>query len=248
MWDCNAFTAELRKVGLKAYHDQHPFHVLMNTGRLTASQLRGWIANRFHYQRHIPIKDAAILSNCPLPEVRRIWIHRIYDHDGKTAGEGGIEAWLRLAEAAGLSRSEVLDEGHVVPGVRFAVDAYVQLARIIPWQVAVASSLTEMFAPDLMSRRLCAFEQHYKWISASGLDYFRSRVTQAGIDSNEGLRLTLDYCSTAELQQQAVGALKLKCEILWAILDSIQAAYPGHIDSNGAAAGIHSALRQEQAE
>ncbi len=225
LWDREQFLAELRAVGSAAYHDKHPFHSAMNAGRLTAGQLRGWVANRFHYQRHIPIKDAAILSNCPLPEVRRLWIHRLTDHDGAAEGRGGIEAWLRLSEAVGLTRGEVLDERHVLPGVRFAVDAYVNLARTAPWPVAVASSLTELFVPDLMAERLRAFEQHYTWVPAWGLDYFRSRLTLARTDAAQGLHLTLAHCATVALQRQAVAALALKCDILWAMLDSIEAAY-----------------------
>ncbi len=225
LWTHQQFLKELRAVGARAYHDKHPFHRAMNAGQLTAAQVRGWVANRFHYQRHIPIKDAAILSNCPLPEVRRVWLHRLGDHDGAAPGEGGIEAWLCLAEAAGLMRAEMQDERHVLPGVRFAVDAYVQLARTAPWPVAVASSLTELFAPDLMAERLRAFENHYPWIPARGLDYFRTRLGQARSDSEQALHLTLAHCSSAELQQKAVAALALKCDILWTMLDAIQAAY-----------------------
>ena len=163
---------------------------------LSREALRGWVANRFYYQRNIPIKDAAILSNCPLREIRRIWIHRILDHDGDAQNEGGIEAWLRLGEACGLSREDLLQDRHLEPGVRFAVDAYVNFARTEPWPVAIASSLTELFAPDLMAARLAAFEKYYPWIESSGLDYFRRRVTQARRDSNEALEITLDYCDT----------------------------------------------------
>src|SRR5205085_10751986 len=158
---------------------------------LAPEAIRGWVANRFYYQRNIPIKDAAIISNCPLQEVRRLWLHRIIDHDGMREREGGIEAWLRLAEASGMSRDEILDERHVLAGVRFAVDAYVNFARTKPWPVAIASSLTELFAPDLMANRLAAFEQHYTWVQPWGFDYFRSRVTQARVDSEEGLHLTI---------------------------------------------------------
>ena len=163
----------------------------MNEGGLTPDQVRGWVANRFHYQRNIPIKDAAILSNCPDHEVRRGWVRRILIHDGTRPGEGGIEAWLRLGEAVGLAREALLDERHVLPGVRSAVGAYVRLARDEPWPVAVASSLTELFAPDLMAERIRAFERYYTWVPGSGLDYFRSRLTQARADSDEGLDLTL---------------------------------------------------------
>jgi pyrroloquinoline-quinone synthase len=228
LWDQPRFVAELRAVGARAYHDKHPFHRAMNAGELSRAQLRGWVANRFHYQRSIPVKDAAILSNCPLPEVRRLWMHRLTDHDGAAAGQGGIEAWLRLGEAVGLSREEMLDERHVTPGVRFAVDAYVALARGEPWPVAIAASLTELFAPDLMAERLRAFEQHYPWVPASGLEYFRSRLTQARVDADQGLRLTLAHCTTPALQRRAVAALDSKCDILWAMLDAIMTAYgPG---------------------
>jgi pyrroloquinoline-quinone synthase len=155
----------------RSYHDQHPFHVRMNAGRLSRRQIRGWVANRYYYQENIPRKDAAILANCPDLEVRRRWIRRIVDHDGTAGGEGGIEAWLHLGEAVGLSREEVADGRHVVPGVRFAVDAYVTFARTKPWVEAVASSLTELFAPDLMAERLAAFERHYTWIDSGGLAY-----------------------------------------------------------------------------
>src|SRR5436189_1830645 len=124
LWDRETFLENLRAIGTRAYHDKHPFHVGMNEGRLSREALRGWVANRFYYQRSIPIKDAAILSNCPLREVRRIWIHRIRDHDGTRDAEGGIESWLKLGEACGLNRDEMLDERRVLPGVRFAVDAY----------------------------------------------------------------------------------------------------------------------------
>src|SRR5439155_953522 len=194
---------KLRAIGGRGYHDKHPFHVAMNEGQLSPEALRGWVANRFYYQRNIPIKDAAILANCPVREVRRAWIHRILDHDGvssgavesavpseepaaphalgtahTTANQGGIEAWLRLGEACGISRDELLANRHLLPGVRFAVDAYVNFARNRPWRIAIASSLTELFAPDLMTARLAAFEKFYQWIAPCGLDYFRRRVTQ----------------------------------------------------------------------
>jgi pyrroloquinoline-quinone synthase len=224
-WDRPAFLDRLRAVGRDRYHDKHPFHRCMNAGELNPDQLRGWVANRFYYQRNIPIKDAAILSNCPLPEVRRIWIRRLLDHDGKELGQGGIEAWLRLGEATGLTREDLWNGRLLLPGVRFAVDAYVQFARSQPWPIAVASSLTELFAPDLMSERLAAFERHYSWVPSWGLDYFRARLTQARSDSEHALELTLTHCVTAELQHQAVAALEFKCDVLWAILDALTQAY-----------------------
>jgi pyrroloquinoline-quinone synthase len=250
LWDRETFVENLRAIGVRAYHDKHPFHVAMNEGRLSPEALRGWVANRFYYQRNIPIKDATVLSNCPVREVRRIWIHRILDHDGvktdaaksavlsgepaaahalgtthATANEGGIEAWLRLGEACKLSRDELMEDRHLLPGVRFAVDAYVNFARTQPWPIAIASSLSELFAPDLMSTRLAAFEKFYPWIDPRGLDYFRRRTSQARRDSDEALEITLEYCNTFELQREAVGALEFKCEVLWAMLDAIHNAY-----------------------
>jgi pyrroloquinoline-quinone synthase len=225
LWDRETFLENLRAIGARAYHDKHPFHVAMNEGRLSKEALRGWVANRFYYQQNIPVKDAAILSNCPLREVRQLWIHRILDHDGTDENEGGIEAWLRLGEACGLSRDELLHDRLVQPGVRFAVDAYVNFARTQPWPIAVASSLTELFAPDLMAARLAAFEKYYSWIDSRGLDYFRRRVTQARRDSDEALAITLDHCNTPELQRDAVRALVFKCDVLWSTLDAIHHAY-----------------------
>jgi pyrroloquinoline-quinone synthase len=246
LWDRETFVEKLREIGVRAYHDKHPFHVAMNEGRLSSEALRGWVANRFYYQRNIPIKDAAILANCPVREVRRAWIHRILDHDGVAAGgwtsrdaasdglagarpstEGGIEAWLRLGEACGLSRDELLNDQHLLPGVRFAVDAYVNFARSQPWPIAIASSLTELFAPDLMTTRLAAFEKFYQWIDPRGLDYFRRRVTQARRDSDEAFGITLEYCDTPELQREAVRALEFKCDVLWSMLDALHHAYGG---------------------
>jgi pyrroloquinoline-quinone synthase len=248
LWSGDAFTAKLHEIGARAYHDKHPFHVAMNEGRLSPEHLRGWVANRFYYQRNIPRKDAAIIANCPLREVRRVWIHRILDHDGssdavesavlsgKSASilsaedsrrysQGGMEAWLRLGQACGLDREELLQDRHLLPGVRSAVDSYLEFARTKPWPVAIASSLTELFAPDLMATRLAAFEKFYTWIDPAGLDYFRRRITQARCDSDEALAITLEHCKTPELQREAVQALEFKCDLLWAMLDSIQAGY-----------------------
>jgi len=217
------FVSALRAVGDRKYHHLHPFHVRMNAGELSPEEIRCWVTNRFYYQRNIPIKDAAILSNCPERDVRRVWLHRIVDHDGREGDEGGIEAWLRLAEGCGVERERLLAGEGLLPGVRFAVDAYVQFARTQPWPVAVASSLTELFAPDLMAERLAAFRKHYTWVPDWAFDYFQRRVTQARTDSNEALELTIRWCNTPELQSKAIAALELKCDILWAILDAIDA-------------------------
>jgi pyrroloquinoline-quinone synthase len=207
------------------YHDRHPFHRKMNEGGLSRRQVQGWVANRFYYQENLPLKDAAILANCPHREVRRRWIRRILDHDGTVDGEGGIEAWLRLGEAVGLTRDEVQDERHVVPGVRFAVDAYVTFARTRPWVEAVASSLTELFAPDLMTERLAAFERFYPWIDRDGLAYFRARLDQAPRDAEHALEVVTEHCRSTEEQARAVAALSFKCDVLWSMLDAIDRTY-----------------------
>jgi len=219
------FVATLRAHS-RRYHDQHPFHVRMNAGECSPRQLRGWVANRFYYQENIPRKDAAILANCPDVAVRRRWIRRIIDHDGSTGDEGGIEAWLRLGEAVGLTREEIRDHRHLVPGVRFAVDAYVDFARTRPWVEAVASSLTELFAPDLMAERLAAFERWYGWIEPGGLAYFRARLHQAPRDCEHALEVVTAYCRTPEDRARAVDALSFKCDVLWSQLDAIACAYP----------------------
>ena len=221
-----AFTERLRAQG-SHYHDRHPFHQRMNSGLLSREQLQGWIANRFCYQVNLPRKDANILANCPVPAVRVRWIQRICDHDGTPGAPGGIEAWLRLGEAAGLPRDEMMAQTLVVPGVRFAVDAYVNFCRNNPWTEAIASSLTELFAPDLMAVRLAAFERHYPWIDRAGLTYFRNRLSQAPRDSEHALQVVTEYCVTPEQQDAAVAALSFKCDVLWSMLDAIDHAYPG---------------------
>jgi pyrroloquinoline-quinone synthase len=224
-WSIEEFTHRLHKVGEVAYHDKHPFHILMNDGKLNRKQLQGWVANRFYYQTCIPIKDAAILSNCPEREVRRVWIKRIIDHDGTSEDEGGIKKWLRLGEAVGLISDEMLRFMHVLPGVRFAVDAYVNFARSKPWIEAVASSLTELFAPSLMEKRITSFERYYSWVDKEGLRYFDDRLSQASTDSNFALRLVTEWCQTLEQQELAVNALRFKCDMLWAMLDTIYLEY-----------------------
>jgi len=224
-WPEKRFLSELRAVGDSSYHDKHPYHVLMNAGKLDRRQVQGWVANRFYYQSQIPIKDAAILSNCPERDIRRVWIQRIHDHDGLVNDIGGIEKWLGLGEAVGLSRAEMLSHIHLLPGVRYAVDAYVHFCRAQPWVIAMASSLTELFAPSLMSRRIAAFEKFYPWVKKDGLRYFRGRLTQAPRDSGFALRLVLERCRTRESQEAAVAALKFKCELLWAMLDTMYLAY-----------------------
>lgn len=207
------------------YHIHHPFHVAMHEGKLSRKQIQGWVANRFYYQITIPRKDAAILANCDDIMFRREWIKRISDHDGSVLAEGGIEAWLRLATACGLSREETMSLTHVVPGVRFAVDAYYQFAKENPYQDAVASCLTELFAPMIHQKRLDTWPVHYPWIEEKGLTYFQNRIKQANQDVEFALKFTLNYCDTKEKQLRALNILNFKCDILWSMLDAIASAY-----------------------
>jgi pyrroloquinoline-quinone synthase len=224
-WSTAEFEEKLRgKSG--SYHIHHPFHVMMAEGKLTKKQLQGWVANRFYYQISIPVKDAAILSNCDDREIRREWIQRILDHDGYHIGgmddPGGIEAWIRLGEAVGLSRDNVTSLRFLAPAARFAVDAYVNFARRQPWQEAVASSLTELFAPHIHQQRIDTWPTQYPWVDLAGLHYFRQRLTQARRDVAHGLRFTLDYFSqTRALQERALEILQFKLDVLWALADAI---------------------------
>ena len=173
------FIERMRHVGGARYHDLHPFNVRMHEGALSRAELGEWVRNRYYYQTKIPIKDALILAKSDDPAWRRVWIHRIIDHDGAEGGEGGLALWLKLAEAVGLDREEVRSLKKVLPGVRFACDAYVTFVREHSLVEAVASSLTEAFAPDIMTKRIAAWEKHYPWVDTAALDYFRSRVPRA---------------------------------------------------------------------
>jgi pyrroloquinoline-quinone synthase len=224
--DDDPFVERLRRIGAERYHDKHPFHRAMHEGRLTREQIRGWVANRYYYQKIIPVKDAAILSNLPTREMRRVWISRIFDHDGTLEqGGGGIESWLALGRAVGFRDDELLSERHVRPGTRFAADAYVTFARTQPWLPAVASSLTELFAPDLLSARLQVLTAKYPWIDEAGLEYFRKRLTLAPRDARYALAWVVEHARTQEAQDACARALEFKCDVLWAILDATMATY-----------------------
>jgi pyrroloquinoline-quinone synthase len=223
-WSREEFEAKLQDQG-SAYHIHHPFNVMLNNGGASREQIQGWVANRFYYQACIPIKDAAILSNCPDRAVRRSWVQRILDHDGYGDEPGGIESWLRLAEAVGLSRERVESLADVLPGVRFAVDAYVNFARRAPWQEAVCSSLTELFAPQIHKQRLANWPEHYPWIDKAGLQYFQSRVSIARRDVEFGLAFTLDHFRTRAQQERAIEILKFKLAVLWQMNDAMALRY-----------------------
>ncbi len=224
IWTRSEFEEKLREKG-RGYHIYHPFHVMMYEGKLTKEQLQSWVLNRFYYQIGIPQKDAAILSNCPDKEVRKQWIVRITDHDGVDGAEGGIEAWVKLGEAVGLTREDVTSLKHVSPGVRFAVDAYINFARQRPWQESVCSSLTELFAPHIHQQRISSWPEVYPWIKESGLSYFKKRITEARRDVEQGLSVTLDYFSQSRaMQERALDILQFKLDVLWVIADSIMLA------------------------
>jgi pyrroloquinoline-quinone synthase len=219
------FVEWLRREGASRYHDRHRVHVLMHQGKLSKVQLQQWVLNRYYYQTRIPIKDALILAKSDDPVFRRSWIRRIHDHDGDSPGEGGLALWLKLAEGVGLERAEVESLRSVLPGVKFACDAYVTLVRERSLLEAVASSLTEFFAPDLMTKRVLAWQEHYPWVDAEMLAYFRGRVPRARRDSEEALDFVVTHATSFELQERAVAALIRKTEILWHLLDCVEKAY-----------------------
>ena len=216
--------ARLQAVGEQRYHHQHPFHLLMHEGKLTRGQLQAWVLNRYYYQSRIPIKDAIILSRSDDPGFRRAWRKRVLDHDGDNGPDGGIERWIRLAEAMGLPRERVINCKEVLPGVRYAVDAYVDLVKDRSLLEAVASSLTELFSRDLIALRMDALRRHYPWLSG-GLDYFEARLDQAPADAQFAFQFVADHARTYAEQEKAIQALREKCEILWAQLDALYYAY-----------------------
>ncbi len=220
----DTFVETLKREGAQRYHDRHPFHVAMHAGTLTRPQLQAWVANRYYYQTRIPKKDALIVAKADDPAFRRMWLRRIVDHDGAAPGdgsEGGLAMWLRLAEGVGLERQRTERLADVLPGVRFACDAYLTLVSRSPLVVAVASSLTEFFSPEIMTTRVLAWERHYPWVSPELLEYFRARVPRATRDSREAIDYVVAHASTPELRAACVAALIEKCDILWALLDAV---------------------------
>jgi coenzyme PQQ biosynthesis protein C len=214
----------LLEVGRERYHHRHPFHLLMHEGKLTRGQLQAWALNRYYYQSKIPVKDALILSRTNDPEFRRAWRKRLLDHDGVGGQPGGIEKWIKLAEATGLSAERVTSEREILPGVRYAVDAYLNLVSQRSHLEAVASSLTELFSRDLISLRLDALRQHYPWLEP-GLAYFTARLSQAPEDAAFALDWVTRHAHTREQQDLVIDALRSKCDILWAQLDAIYFSY-----------------------
>ncbi len=216
--------ATLQDIGRERYHHQHPFHLRMHEGQLTRGQLQAWALKRYYYQSRIPIKDAIILSRSDDPGFRLAWRKRLVDHDGDAHQPGGIEKWIQLAVATGLERQRVVSGREVLPAIRYAVDAYLQLVERGSMIEVVASSLTEMFSPTLISLRVDRLRQHYPWL-AHGLAYIEARLTQAPEDSNFAFDWVAEHVRTREEQEQAISALRAKCDILWAQLDALYFAY-----------------------
>ena len=224
-WSPEELEARLRAVGAERYHDKHPFNLRMHEGRLSREEIQTWVRNRYYYQTRIPVKDSAILAKADDPAFRREWVQRLHDHDGRAPGEGGLEMWLRLGETVGLAREDVASLREVLPGVRRACDAYVELVESSDLLASVASSLTELFAGDIMATRIAAFERHYPWVDPEGLAYFRSRTRQAPRDAAFGLRFVQERARTRAEQERCVAATLRKCEILWSLLDAVEAAH-----------------------
>jgi pyrroloquinoline-quinone synthase len=225
------FHAELRAVGAERYHNLHPFHRLLHDGKCTPAQVRAWALNRYYYQSRIPAKDATLLARLPTADLRREWRRRLVDHDGDGPGTGGIERWLRLAEGVGLDRALVESTDGILPGTRFAVDAYVAFVRDRSLLEAVASSLTEMFSPSIISERVSGMLAHYDFITRDTLAYFTPRLTQAQRDVDFALAYVTDHARTRADQLAVTAALRFKCDVLWSQLDALYYAYvaPGFI-------------------
>jgi pyrroloquinoline-quinone synthase len=215
------FVERLRSEGASRYHHRHPFNIRMHAGELGKGDLQRWVRNRYYYQTRIPMKDAIIVSKSDSPAFRRAWIRRIGDHDGSKEGEGGLHEWLVLASGLGLDTAEVQSCQNVLPAVRSVCDAYVELVRGRSLVEAVASSLTEYFAPDIMVTRIAAWERHYPWVDAAALAYFRSRIPRASRDAEEALTFVVEHATAAETQEACVRALIDKCKILWSLLDAV---------------------------
>ena len=221
----------LRAIGAERYHDRHPFHKLLHGGRLDKGQVQAWVLNRYYYQSRIPMKDAALISRVEDPALRREWRGRIADHDGSGPGDGGIERWLVLAEGVGLDRAYVMSTAGVLAATRFAVDAYVRFVRERPLVEAVASSLTELFAPAIHRERIAGLLEHYDFANEKTMAYFKKRLEEAPKDVKFGLDYVRREARTPEQQQGVIEALLFKTDMLWAQLDALYAAYvePGHI-------------------
>jgi pyrroloquinoline-quinone synthase len=222
---------KLRAIGAERYHHLHPFHSLLHGGKLTRRQVQAWALNRYYYQAMIPIKDAHALSKLATSDLRREWRRRIIDHDGDAPGTGGIERWLKLTEGVGLDRAYVQSTRGILPGTRFAVDAYVNFVRDRPILEGIASSLTEMFSPGIIAERVQGMLANYSFIAEETLAYFTPRLTQAPQDVDFALAYVKAEARTRAEQEAVIAALRFKCDVLWSQLDALYLAYvaPGMI-------------------
>jgi pyrroloquinoline-quinone synthase len=221
----NQLEAAIRQVGAERYHDKHPFHRLLHGGKLNKGQVQAWALNRYCYQTAVPRMDAALMSRTMDRALRREWVHRILDHDGAGGEEGGIERWLVLAEALGLDRAYVISMQGALPATRFAVEAYVDFVRQRTLLEAVASSLTELFAPSIHRERISGMLENYDFISDHAMQYFKRRLDQANRDADFALAYVRQHALTPEQQAAAVDAVRFKCNVLWAQLDALHHAY-----------------------
>ena len=217
--------AALKQVGAKRYHNLHPFHALLHGGKLDRDQVAAWALNRYHYQAMIPVKDATLLARLPNPALRRIWRQRIVDHDGAHDGDGGIARWLKLTESLGFSNTEVEAGDGILPATRFCVGAYVNFVRERPLLEAIASSLTEMFSPQIINQRVSGMLAGYSFVTRETLAYFDKRLAQAPRDADFAIAYVKTHARTAEEQQAVIKALEFKCDVLWAQLDALHHAY-----------------------
>ena len=223
--------AALRAIGAERYHNRHPFHRALHDGRLDRGQVQAWALNRFYYQSRIPAKDATLIARLPSAELRREWRSRLIDHDGDAPGTGGVARWLRLAEGVGLDPDYVTSLEGLLPGTRFAVDAYVHFVAERSLLEAIASSLTELFSPTIIAERVSGMLAHYDFVDRDTLAYFTPRLDQAPKDSAFALAYVRAHATTTETQHAVLEALKFKCGVLWSMLDALAYAYvsPGHI-------------------
>lgn len=217
--------ARLRAIGEERYHIHHPFHHLLHGGKLTKGQVQAWALNRYYYQASIPAKDASLVARLPTPDLRREWRRRLIDHDGDGEHPGGVERWLRLTDGLGLDRDYVTSLRGLLPGTRFAVDAYVRFVREKSVLEAVASSLTEMFSPNIISQRVSGMLRNYDFVTEVTLAYFTPRLTQAPVDVAFAMHYVKTVPTTRVEQEQVMDALRFKCDLLWAQLDALHYAY-----------------------
>jgi len=220
----------LREIGATRYHNLHPFHGLLHGGKLNKGQVQAWALNRYYYQSTIPIKDAVVISRFRDRDIRVEWRHRIEDHDGNIGTEGGIERWLKLTEGLGLDSTYVESAEGILPATRFAVDAYVHFVRDRTPLEAIASSLTELFAPNLHEERISGMLSHYDFVNPEIMSYFRRRLEQAPRDANFALDYVKRHATTPAEREAVCNALIFKTNVLWVQLDALYHAYvSGHI-------------------